>query len=204
MWKRAGTWAGRLCAALGLLLIVVTATPLDDWWAQRLSGRWDDPKGDTLIVLGGSMLDDGVIGLNSYWRSVYAARAYQKDGFHRIFLSGGTPDNPTSAAMKQFLICLGVPAEAITTETQSGSTRENALYAAKMLAGDHSRKVLLTSDYHMYRAVRAFRKAGLVVAPRPFSEARKRAANWRLRWEVFVDLCVESVKIVYYAARGWI
>jgi hypothetical protein len=30
-------------AALGLLFVVVTLTPLDSWWATRLAGPWDDP-----------------------------------------------------------------------------------------------------------------------------------------------------------------
>ena len=63
--------------------------------------------------------------------------------------------------------------------------------------------MLLTSDYHMFRARRAFRKAGLEVEPRPFPDADKRLNNWRARWQVVLDLGVETVKIVYYRVRGW-
>jgi len=204
MLRRAGRAAAAALSALGFLVVVVTTTPLVDWWARRLAGAWTDPKGETLIVLGGAMLDDGVIGLNSYWRSVYAARAYHGDGFRRVVVSGGGPRDPVSVAIRRFLICEGVPAEAIATETESVSTRENAVMMARMLQGDSSRKVLLTSDYHMYRASRAFARAGVEAAPRPFPDAIKRAERWQGRWPAFVDLCVETAKIAYYRVRGWI
>jgi hypothetical protein len=37
----------------------------------------NDPIGEILIVLGGSALEDGIIGQSFYWRSVYALRAYR-------------------------------------------------------------------------------------------------------------------------------
>src|SRR5579871_1653958 len=133
MVRRAFRAVTAVLAAAGFLLAVVTTTPLVKWWAHALAGPWGDPKGETLIVLGGSMLDHGVIGLSSYWRAVYAARAYREDGFQRVVASGGNPQNPVSAAMRNFLICEGVPGAAITIETQSISTRENALFTARLL-----------------------------------------------------------------------
>ena len=64
--------------------------------------------------------------------------------------------------------------------------------------------MLLTSDYHMFRAHRAFKKAGLEVLPKPFPDARKRASEWTGRWPAFLDLVEETLKIGYYYARGWI
>src|SRR5215813_5065330 len=54
-------------AGLGLLVVLVTMTPLVSWWAGALAGPWEDPAGDVLIVLGGSLLADGVMGPSSYW-----------------------------------------------------------------------------------------------------------------------------------------
>jgi len=48
----------------------------------------------------------------------------------------------------------------VVAENYSRSTRENALNTARLLAGDTGTLVLMTSDFHMYRALRAFRKAG--------------------------------------------
>lgn len=41
--------------------------------------------------------------------------------------------------------------------------------------------VLLTSDYHMFRARRMFEKAGLKVVPMPIPDGLKRATRLTLR-----------------------
>jgi len=185
---------------------VVTLTPVDRWWARQLAGEWNDPKGDTLIVLGGSALEDGTMGLNSYWRAVYAARAFP-EGFQRIVISGGAQPGSSAVAsgMRDFLMAKGIPSSAITVETDSHNTRENAVNVSKLLAAQSGVHVLMTSDLHMFRARRAFKKAGLAVLPRPFPDAIKRYSSCvSCRWDVFLELNLESAKILYYFMRGWI
>lgn len=201
--KKAAT---RILAALGLLVVTVTVLPIDDWWIRVLVGPWNDPKGDVLIVLGADSLED-MIGAGSYLRSLYAIRVWRAGGFQRIVISGGTSNGgprPVAIQMRDFLVCQGVPAEAITVETGSRDTHENALFTARLLAGDAGKRVLLTSDYHMFRAYRAFLKAGMHVEPRPFPDGFKRTSHWEQRWPIFVDLCQEGLKTAYYWARGWI
>src|SRR5260370_7247985 len=62
----------------------------------------------------------------------------------------------------------GVPESAILVETRSKNTAENGSFSRDLLAsrGIH-RALLVTSAYHMPRAVAAFRKAGLEVTPPP-------------------------------------
>ena len=203
--KQIKTAALRGLALIGLVVVIVMVTPLDSWWAGMLAGRWDDPAGDVLIVLGGSVLDNGQIGVSSYWRCMYAARAYRDGAFKQVVMTGGGRDAvPIAESMKNFLVYLGVPAAVIEVEPRSMSTRENALFVKRMIGAKPGRKVLLTSDYHMFRAYRVFEKAGVDVQPRPYPDVRKRAGNWRGRLPAFVDLLEESVKIVYYRAHGWI
>lgn len=199
-----GRWTLRLLAAVGALVILVTATPVTGWYGRRLGGSWTGARGEVLIVLGGSIQNDGLIGLDSYWRTVYALHAWRRGGFRRIVISGGgAAATPVSAPMRDLLVWQGVPAAAITIETESASTHENALRTAERLRGTPGTKVLLTSDYHMFRAVRTFRKAGLEVLPRPYPDAAMRVDRWNLRWALFNDLCLETVKIAYYWCRGW-
>src|SRR6266545_6889509 len=205
-----GSYSGKMLrfltwglAALGFLVVIVTVTPLVSWWAGALAGPWEDPKGDVLIVLGGSLLGDGVMGQSPYWRSAYAVRAWGEGTFHRVVLSGGgSAGNSIAAPMRDFLECRGVPRTAIQIETRARSTHENALYVTELLARIPGRKVLLTSDYHMFRAHRALKKAGLEVLARPFPDARKRGSQWTGRWPAFLDLVGETMKIGYYYARG--
>ncbi len=203
MIRAGGGWARRFrvvfrfiaagLAGVGLLFVLVSATPLVGWWAGILAGPWEDPGGDVLIVLGGSLLGDRVIGPSSYWRSAYAVLAWRAGTFRRVVISGGGPVGGSIAeTIRDFLVCQGVPRSAIQVETRSRSTRENALYVTQLLAGVPGRKVLLTSDYHMFRAHRAFENAGLEVLPRPFPDARKRASGWSGRWPALLDLVRET------------
>jgi uncharacterized SAM-binding protein YcdF (DUF218 family) len=195
----------RPLAALGALIVLISFTPVTSWMAGVLAGPWNDPKGEVLVVLGGALQDTGYLGHNSYLRSLYAAMIYREGGVDRIVVSGGSDArSPVAELMRDAMITHGVPKEAITVETASGSTRENAERLKPVLAGIPGRKVLLTSDYHMYRAIRVFRKAGIEIEPRPFPDVRKRATGWRARWPAFLDVADEAVKIVYYGARGWI
>ena len=195
----------RICAALGVLVLVVTFTPVDYWWATALAGRWENSPGDILIVLGGSVLDYGTIGGSSYWRGVYALQAWKQGNFQLVVVTGGgAPGKSAAEAVGDFLVSQGVPREAVRLETRSNSTHENALFTRDLLIGEPGRKVLLTSDYHMFRAKRAFEKAGIAVVPRPFPDVRKRITQFRGRWPAFLDLVVETAKISYYYARGWI
>lgn len=188
---------------LGLLMLLVTFTPLVSWWAGLLAGSWNDPKGEVLIVLAGSGPTDGILGESSYLRSQYAVLAYREGWVRTVVISGGgTP--PIATAMRDFIVCHGVPAERVITETGSQSTHESATQLRSVLQNVPGRKVLLTSDYHMFRARRALARAGIEVSTRPIPDARKRAARWLGRWPAFLTLIVEYVKIGYYFIRGWI
>jgi uncharacterized SAM-binding protein YcdF (DUF218 family) len=181
------------------MLVIVTATPVNNWYAGVLAGPWDEPDGDILIVLGGEPTD-GFIGAGTYWRSVYAVQSWRYGRFRTIVVCG----SETAEAMREFLLFEHVPEDRIVLENFSRSTRENALFAASILKNMPGRKVLLTSDYHMYRSLRAFAKAGVQAEPKPIPDALKLGGNWTLRWQVSVELLTETGKIVAYRLRGWI
>lgn len=170
-------------------------------WINSLTGPWTQARGDILVVLGNETSPDHLVGLKTYWRCVYAVLAWREGGFREIVVSGG---GGISEAMRDFLVGSGVPASAIREESKSLSTRENALFVSEMLGRSPGRVVLLTSDFHMFRAYRAFRKCGLDVLPRPFPDAGKNANSPAMRWPVFLGLLQETVKIVGYRIRGWI
>jgi uncharacterized SAM-binding protein YcdF (DUF218 family) len=211
--KKGRSWRVRLVrfgvgmlAALGLLFLTVSFTPLVDWWAILLRGDDYADKGDVLIVLSGAMGEDGSMGWNSYLRTTYAWWAFRDGGFRDVLVSGGAIASPwpVAKAMAEFLKFQGVPPEAIHLETQSHSTRENALYSAPLLKSLPGRKVLLTSDYHVFRARRAFGKAGIDVSVLPVPDVLKRSGRSLSRWSCFIDLLEETMKIGYYGVRGWL
>lgn len=201
--RRLGRISLILLASLGALVIIVTVTPMVSWWAGCLARPWDDARGDTLIVLSGSG-GERFIGYGTYLRCQYAVFAWQEGGFQRVVVTGNGIGEPEAVTMKRFLVAEGVPESAILVEPRATSTRENALYTKELLQGSGGKLVLLTSDYHIYRATRTFRKVGLNVTTRPVPDARKRATSFWNRWPAFLDLCLETAKIGYYGIRGWI
>jgi uncharacterized SAM-binding protein YcdF (DUF218 family) len=199
--------ARTLCAAIGFLFLVVTLTPVTRWCSASLAGTLPAASSDgaVLIVLAGSVLSDGTMGGSSYWRAVYASRIWKSGRYGRVLVCGGGSDGaPVAVAIRDYMISQGVPADEILIETQSRNTRENALYARPFLDALPGKKVLLTSDYHMYRAQRAFARAGIQTEPAPIPDVYKLSLRLESRWSAFLELCEEFVKIGYYRARGWI
>jgi uncharacterized SAM-binding protein YcdF (DUF218 family) len=189
-----------------LLLVFVSITPFDAWYARTLAGNWTESDGDILILLTAEVNPDGIIGPASYWRSVYAVRAWRNGHFKKIVVSGGVMGTPMSlaSALAQFLVGSGVPRDAIILEERSTSTHENAVFTAELISNMPGKKVLLTSDQHMFRASRSFRHAGLEIIPRPVPDVIKRASSILERGPLFFGLQLETAKICYYAAKGWI
>lgn len=105
-----------------------------------------------------------------------------------MIVSGGQgPDEELSEAlaMRNYLISQGIPEERIILEDQSTSTEENLNYSKAIIQGAGvtiPRIVLVTSDYHMYRAKllasrEGFHAAGLAadspIRQKPISMVRE-------------------------------
>src|SRR5947208_4542662 len=153
--KAIGSALYRFAAILGFVLILITVTPALGWWTSALCSPWGANDGDTLIVLGSDQTAPGVPGVTSYWRSYYAVVVWRGGHFRRLIVSG----KDVAESMRDFMAAEGVPRDAITVEKAANSTRENALFVARMIKGDTGPNVLLTSDYHSLRALKAFRTA---------------------------------------------
>jgi uncharacterized SAM-binding protein YcdF (DUF218 family) len=192
-------WPTRILAAIGLIVVLVTVTPIDRWWAHAYSGSIEQPSGDVLILLSAANDDQGLLSFSSYWRVRYALMAWQTGSFKTIVVSGGN-----GPGMVNFLVAEGVPRQTIVAEWQSHSTRENAVNTARLIQSMPGKKVLLTSDFHMYRSIRVFRKLGIDVTPMPIPDILKTEDHWDARIPDFEILVAESAKIVYYRLRGWI
>jgi uncharacterized SAM-binding protein YcdF (DUF218 family) len=195
----------RAFTTVGLIVTIVTITPVVSWWAALLAGPWNDPSGDVLIVLSGGEDAGGTMAQNTYLRSEYAIRAFQAENFRDMVVSGGGAGNRSIAeSMRDYMEFRGVPATAIHVEGESRNTHENALFTKLIVEHLRGRKVLLTSDYHMTRAHLAFAKAGIEVEPRPIPDAIKAAGSWENRWGAFLHVAHETLALPYYFARGWI
>lgn len=211
----------RLASWLVVTSIVLTAvvgwSPLGNILILPLEQRfppWNSSHGppDGLVVLGGAVTPDvsaarGAVALNEAAERMTAAaelaRRYPKV---RIIYSGGSnsvladriPEAPFAV---QELEALGVAHDRITAEEQSRNTIENAVFS-RLLAQPKpgERWLLITSAYHMPRAMAAFRAAGFSVEAYP--------VDWRTRGPIdagrpFAALS-EGLRRTDEAAHEWI
>jgi len=107
-------------------------------------------------------------------RLLHGFRLYRAGKAPLILISGGQVPmfgmsiETEAEAARSVLEEWGVPESAILVETRSKNTVENGTFSRDLLASRGIHRVLLvTSAYHMPRAVAAFRKAGLEVSPSP-------------------------------------
>jgi uncharacterized SAM-binding protein YcdF (DUF218 family) len=204
--QRVWNVARTLCVVFAALFAIVHVTPLVPWVAAWLSDDWRGTHGDVLIVLAADQLEDGTLGISSYWRAVYGARAFRAGNFRTVVISGRTtvPGPSLAAQMGEFMAALGVPRDRIVLEEGSWNTRLNALYTTALVRNWPGKKVLLTSDFHMRRARRCFLRAGLDVEPAPFPDVMKRFNHPLERWSCAWVVGVELVKLAWYRAKGWV
>jgi uncharacterized SAM-binding protein YcdF (DUF218 family) len=109
-------------------------------------------------------------------RFIQTALLYKKGHIKKIIASGGQngmfkEDNFVEAEfIAQNLIGLGIPKEDIIIEGKSKNTIENAEFTFKHLQSigiENSKVVLITSAFHIPRAMETFKQAGIEVRPYP-------------------------------------
>jgi uncharacterized SAM-binding protein YcdF (DUF218 family) len=191
-FRRLASW---LVVTSLVLIAFAGFSPLGNILILPLEQRfppWDASRGppDGIVVLGGAISPEvsmahGAVALNeAAERITAAAELARRYPDVRIIFSGGTSslvfDAPAEApvAVKE-LQALGVAHERITAEEQSRNTIENAVFS-RLLADPKpgERWLLVTSAYHMPRAIAAFRAAGFPIEPYP--------VDWRTRGPIDV------------------
>jgi uncharacterized SAM-binding protein YcdF (DUF218 family) len=195
-------------ALFGIAWTVVLCTPLTAWYAMKLaraSGwqRGDYPagiSGATVVLLGGSGGPMEGLGADSMIRCNRAVNYWRTGRVQRIIVTGFS----VGAPMRDYLVGRGVPPTAVLLEPHARSTRQNALAVRALLPPGQSSLVVLSSDYHVFRASRAFRRAGLEATPAIAWDAFLEGGDWPERPTAMIAEAVESAKIFYYWARGWI
>ena len=134
------------------------------------------PRVDAIVVLGGGLEGrfDGVRTLpdlnDSGDRLWVGARLYKRGVADRMVLSGGVFEadsrlEPEALGMKVFMTDMGIPESKLLLEGASRTTFENALRTRELLGDNPKQIALVTSAFHMGRAVLWFEKAGFTVYP---------------------------------------
>jgi uncharacterized SAM-binding protein YcdF (DUF218 family) len=180
----------RLSVASLIALALIGLSPLGNALILPLEQRfppWDDARGppDGIVVLGGAIRPDvsaarNDVALNEAAERITAtvalARRYPDA---RIIYSGGTGslflrEGSEAASAVRIFESLGIPHVRIMTEGRSRNTVENAVFSLLLaMPRPGERWLLVTSGYHMPRAMGAFRQAGFPIEAYP--------VDWRTR-----------------------
>jgi uncharacterized SAM-binding protein YcdF (DUF218 family) len=186
-FARAG-W--RLMVGGLLVLAIIGLSPLGNALILPLEQRfppWDAARGapDGMVVLGGAISPDvstarNAVALNeAAERMTVVAELAQRYPAARIVFSGGSAalvfQEGTEAEFAVRLFeSFGIARERIVAEDKSRNTVENAVFSKQLAmpkAGE--RWLLVTSAYHLPRAMGVFRQAGFPVEAYP--------VDWRTR-----------------------
>jgi uncharacterized SAM-binding protein YcdF (DUF218 family) len=165
---------------MGSLMWVLSLAPVGDAILSSLEYDYTIPaqiQGDVIIVLGNGVYDEvpdlsgiGIPTEEAVGRLTTAARLYRELKIP-VIVSGGKVFGHRAAEapiLRRFLVELGVPPGQVTMEIKSRTTFENAKYTREICEELEFRNpVLVTSAYHMPRAVWSFKKNGMNVTPLP-------------------------------------
>jgi uncharacterized SAM-binding protein YcdF (DUF218 family) len=203
--------AGSFLAICALTpLCVVLIRPLEDRFPARSFDEIQNPKG--IIALGGALNATltrarGPIALGPAAARVTEALALARHFPRaRLVFSGGSADLlgagiPEGDVVEEFISELGLPGDRITIERKSRNTFENARFTFDLVAPKpEDIWILVTSAFHMPRAVASFKQAGFQVAPFPVDYFT--FGNPRDYW-AYTLAPLQSLPLIDIAAKEW-
>ena len=141
------------------------------------------------IVLG-LALEDGKPTDDLLARLAVAERYVTDEPNATLILTGGNPDasgKTEAAAMRELLLQLGVPGERMILEDKAETTKENFRNTAKRVNPDDP-IVLISSNYHMDRAVQTARSAGFAHIQRLPARSSIALFGANVMWEAILEI----------------
>lgn len=153
-----------------ICIICFTAAVLFFCWIEILIvsefSRLPAPGADYVIVLGAQWKENGP----SYVlqkRLDQALEYLRENPGTKVIVSGGQGSNePISEAegMYGYLVAAGVEPERILKEDRSVNTYQNLLFSGELLDKAQNRVVIVTNNFHIFRAVKIAQKQGYAKA----------------------------------------
>jgi uncharacterized SAM-binding protein YcdF (DUF218 family) len=211
-------------------LVLISATPFPKWILRPLEDRFAQNRDEAtpvtgIIVLGGAVgsARGQVRFTDAAGRMTEAARLARLHPGAKLVFSGGSaqltgPVTRTEADdAAQFFADMGLDRGRILLENQSRNTWENARLTAALLAEKGltpqpgERWLLVTSAYHMPRAMGVFARAGLRVEAWPadfytsgsLRELLRPPHRWSWSFSLVDDTAKEWVGLLAYRLAGY-
>lgn len=213
---RAARWTLAIALFMG---VGVGWEPLPDALLRALENRHAPPAGSLrgyagVVVLGGALERSdlwrarGQVALNAGAErmTVPVALLRQQPQLRLVFTGGEGRLHATGVAeaaqAKAFFDSLGVPADRVLYEGASRTTYENATFSAALPGVDKTRPwLLLTSAWHMPRALASFRALGWNVTPYPVDYRTGAATPWT---EYSLARGAQRWQLALHEGLGWL
>ncbi len=159
---------------LGVLILATLPAVSNGLWASLEAGAVSTMQPgvtyDAVVLLGGAVTPQGSLPESPAWNDnierLLEVRELLLGGRARVaIVSGGRLGGglrTEAEYLGEALLALGVPKDQVIIEPRANNTRENATESKKLLDALGAKKVLLvTSAFHVPRAVGCFRAAGV-------------------------------------------
>jgi len=145
-------------AAAGLIFFVYTEVKI----IGSFTGK--DEKGlDVLLVLGAQVYEDRPSTVLQY-RLDKAVEYLNENEDTVCIVTGGQGANepfPEAEGMYSYLVSHGIDESRILKEPESKTTAENMRFSSKLFDPEKDRVGIVTNDFHMYRACKLAKEAGI-------------------------------------------
>ncbi len=221
-FARAGRWLGLFCATV---LVALAFSPLSRILVRPLEDRFPQQvvhsgKVDGIIVLGGAIgvAREDIVLNNAAARMTKAVELARAHPEAKLVFTGGGANllsqvvRTEADGARLLFLGLGLPEERLVLEDQSRNTLENALFTRRLVdPKPGERWLLVTSAWHMPRAMGVFRQAGFDVEAFPvdFLSSGERADFFRpyrkaaRGLDIADDTFKEWVGLVVYWLAGY-
>jgi uncharacterized SAM-binding protein YcdF (DUF218 family) len=198
----------RLLGWAGVLFFLSTAfTPMPNLVSRWLAIPSRLEPAEAIVVLGAGVEPDGILSDPSIRRALDGMVLHRKGLAPLLLFSGPGPGEGAAEAEVRAALArtLGISPEAILTESEARTTREEAIKSGAVLRERGIRRILLVTDpHHMTRAQRLFEQAGFEVFAAPTDEVFSGVSNPEGRLRLMRRTLQELLARWYYRVGGYL
>ena len=170
------------CSVFSVKMAIYVERPIDNPQAVIVLGC--QVRGETPSIMLKNRLDTALETLNEYPDTVCVVSGGKGKG----------EDISEAEAMRRYLTENGIPESRIINEDKSKNTRENISFSKEILdERGIDRAIIVTNDFHQYRADIYARRNGLTVGHHSAETRRLNLLNYRVReWAALFDALIRG------------
>jgi uncharacterized SAM-binding protein YcdF (DUF218 family)/glycosyltransferase involved in cell wall biosynthesis len=208
VYRRTRTRIAQVILGLAAVYLLIFNTNLVWWGASPLVVSAAPAAADAIVVFAGGVGESGKAGGGAQERIAQAVALY-KSGYAPVLIlsSGYVYSFQEAEVMRALAVDQGVPASAILLERRAANTYQNVKFVDEILREHGWRRVLLVSSpYHMRRALLVWRKQApeVTVLPTPVAQSQFYEHGRGASLEQVRGILQEYLAILGYWRRGWV